>query len=61
MNIISDYIDVQLSPIHKNNQDVVQEAILDVFDYVEANVDDTKNLRNEVSEVMNIVINHLKK
>lgn len=59
MNIISDYIDIQLSPIHKNNQDVVESVILGVFSYVERNVDERKYIRNEVCEIMSNMINHL--
>lgn len=59
MNIISDYIDIQLSPIHKNNQDVVENVILDVFNYVERNVDEKKYIREEVCEIMSNMINHL--
>lgn len=59
MNIISDYIDIQLSPIHKNNQDVVENVILDVFNYVERNVDERKYIREEVCEIMSNMINHL--
>lgn len=59
MNIISEYIDIQLSPIHKNNQDVVENVILDVFNYVERNVDERKYIREEVCEIMSNMINHL--